>query len=179
MYIALSGRPGSGKTTLAKALEAKGYKLINFTDLLKQRASEALHVSVAEIKENKEKYRAFLQEYATLIGFQTNYEYVYQALGDWFLQGSKEPCVFDNVRTPEQWEVLKGLGFVLVEVWNFKEEYASKGITLSDHPLEKGMNREADIDVLGFLTTGPNIDYIERVGKELWEQRTKSLLTVG
>lgn len=119
-YIALCGPMYAGKTTLARALEAEGYIRIGFTDELKAMAVRSLgaagvRVTVKEMNENKQVYRAFLQCLGTLTDFDTNPKYVQYALLDWWTK-KKPKAVFDNVRFPEQWETLKGYGFELVQI---------------------------------------------------------------
>ena len=115
--IALHGPAGSGKTSVARALQARGYMHINFSDALKEMAVAALkptgtHVTVADMNENKERYRGFLQSLGEVIGYSDDPKYVYFSLLDWF----GEPAVFDNVRTPQQAETLRGVGFAIVKL---------------------------------------------------------------
>lgn len=119
-HIALTGPAYSGKTTLARELEQRGYFLVSYTDLLKfyavrTLASADIRTSVEEIKQNKEKYRPFLQELSVLIHFHDNPMYVHKALSQWYETG-RPPCVFDNVRDVRQAEELQWIGFELVEL---------------------------------------------------------------
>lgn len=118
--IALIGQTYTGKTTLALALKARGYLLVNFTDVLKQELITALavvgkRVTMAELKQDKHKYRKLLQEFGVVIGFDDDPRYVEEALVGWHVLFPDTPVVFDNVRTIEQWSVLKRYGFTLVE----------------------------------------------------------------
>lgn len=118
--IALIGQAYTGKTALAHALRARGYMLVNFTDILKRELVTALaavgkHVTVAEIHRDKHKYRPLLQAFGVVVGFDDDPEYVQAALLEWNDDDVSVPVVFDNVRTVEQWSVLKHYGFTLVE----------------------------------------------------------------
>lgn len=119
-YFALHGPAYAGKTTLAKALEEKGYLLINFTDSLKEIAVRSLHeadhyTSVEEINKDKDKYRAFLIELGHVIGFDSKEMFIDDALLPWESKG-RPSCVFDNVRTLAQAVYLQSRGFKIVEL---------------------------------------------------------------
>lgn len=113
--IALTGDIFSGKTALAEKLrDEHGFYLANFTDLLKDFASDAFqacnrYIPAWEIKNNKVKYRVFLQELAVLIGWnECPEDYISESLSlcKWWPLNSDMPCVFDNVRSPVQAECL-------------------------------------------------------------------------
>ncbi len=115
-WIALHGPIGSGKTTLAKALEETHLR-VNFTDILKENACLALYpyrpTTVGDISRNKEAFRPFLQAFGDIIGFTDEPKYVHQALRDWVALGRPD-CVFDNVRSVAQASVLRAMGFLVV-----------------------------------------------------------------
>lgn len=118
--VALTGPIYSGKTSLAVELEGRGYMRVMFNDLLKAYAATGLSscgvpTSLHDILTNKAKYRAFLQELGDLIGFNNNPEHVHKALFSWVIAG-RPPCVFDNVRTDEQADVVRSLGFQIVRL---------------------------------------------------------------
>lgn len=122
-YIALTGQIASGKTAVAKALEARGYLLVSYTDLLKEYVAEALsavgvNTSLRDILADKERYRALIQEFGTIIGFDEggpNGHYVHQALAAWARMG-RPPAVFDNVRTEAQAAAVEDYGFTVVQL---------------------------------------------------------------
>lgn len=162
--IALCGSIFSGKTTVSRMLEAyHGYTLINYTDYLKKMAATSLSLftptTVDDILNDKEKYRAFLQEFGTLIGFNTEPKYVLDVLP------TVEPVVFDNVRTKEQWLVLKDRGFRLVYLTTplriQRQRADHMGIdryTLEDmkaHSIESGVESFAE-DIWQTYDTGEN-----------------------
>jgi hypothetical protein len=151
--IALSGKPYSGKSRLARALaENYGYYLINYSLYLKKLAFTALlalgvDVPPHKLEEDKAKYREFLRGLGRAIGYDGP-DYVHEVLADWIAEG-KPPAVFDNVRTPEQFEALSKHGFHLVEVdtpYYIRSQRAEKhGVdndsfeALIDNPIEQGM----------------------------------------
>lgn len=119
-YIALTGQIASGKTAVAKALEAQGYLLISYTDLLKEYTVRALagagvHVTLDDILADKERYRGLIQELGTVIGFDEGGKFVNEALAEWVTLG-KPKAVFDNVRTESQAASVEDHGFTLVQL---------------------------------------------------------------
>src|SRR5579859_3385421 len=156
MYLALTGDIYAGKTRLARSLESQGFLFISFTDLLKKYAVKSLTacgipVTLEDVLRDKAVYRPYLQELGSLIGFNDNPKYVREALSAW----DGEKCVFDNVRTPEQWAVLKNFGFTLVEVRvdysTQRERAANLGVTGAalekaiNHPIEGALCGRASI----------------------------------
>ena len=118
--VALNGKPYAGKTALAEALMRRGYMFLPFNDILKDIAVQLLEpyipdLTVAEIKLLKGKYRPFLQELGTLIGFDYDPMFMNIALKPWWEAGMPK-AVLDNVRFPGQFEVLKPYHFKLVQV---------------------------------------------------------------
>ena len=122
--IAVTGPQLAGKTTLARELERRGWRFVDFTGRLKELAAISLSevgptVTRQMIEQDKAKYRRYLQELATLIGYDDNPVYVQDALyavGFLLPRADRARFVFDNVRTMEQWNVLKGYGFTLVRL---------------------------------------------------------------
>lgn len=136
MYIALSGKPGSGKTTLARYLQdVHKVTRINFTDYLKTLAVEALrtsgmsHITRDYIQQHKEQYRPFLRAFSDVIGYTDNPNYVDNALYQWSWEQARSntviPCVFDRVYSPPQWQRLRSFGFVLVNITSSNEDTTS------------------------------------------------------
>lgn len=81
MLIALVGKAYTGKTSIAQELERRGFTLLSFTDHLKALAAYALNsvhtrrddlIGVADILANKPRYRRFIQEFGSLIGYETD-----------------------------------------------------------------------------------------------------------
>src|SRR5258708_7644824 len=104
MLLAVYGGSLSGKTTLCKALAQEGYLHINFTDILKALLAEALTAartptSVEDITTHKEHYRPLLQAFGVVVGFDTDPDYVEEALQPWKRADYYGDVVFDNVRT--------------------------------------------------------------------------------
>ncbi len=53
MIISLSGRKGSGKTTLAQVCEKHGYQILNFGDELKKLTCKMLNITMEYLSDNK------------------------------------------------------------------------------------------------------------------------------
>lgn len=118
MKLALHGARFSGKSTLARALEARGWQWLNYTDLIKEMLCEALAaigitLTVEQIHENKEFYRNLIIEFATVAGFDDGFG-VDRMLAS--IRPDAEGVVFDNVRFLPQWEMLEKEGFTLVRL---------------------------------------------------------------
>lgn len=118
LKLAIHGPLKSGKSSLAQALQDRGFQVLNYTDLLKQYLSEALaaigiQVSVEEMHADKEKYRQLLIEFATVIGFDDGFG-IDRMLSE--IKPDAEGVVLDNVRFQKQYDLLKPEGFVLVRL---------------------------------------------------------------
>ena len=152
--ICLTGPMYSGKTTLSHALEKRGYYIINFSRVLKRYAADALnacgvYTRVDEIEDEKSRYRGFLQHLGTLIGFDADPCYVKIALEPWIKSSVLPPAVFDNVRTPQQFQVLREWGFQLVQLQidGATQEERAQGLgvgvqalrDMHNHPIERGL----------------------------------------
>jgi hypothetical protein len=163
--FALTGGIYSGKTTLARYLqEYHGYYLINFTDVLKRRAVCALTacgvpVTLEDILSKKSLYRGLLQELGGVIGFNDDPRFVDEACEGWVRAGCPDDVVFDNVRTPEQWDILRGIGFTLVEIEISLEEQVQRAecagvsrpalVKVMEHQIEGVLSGLGDITLRG------------------------------
>jgi hypothetical protein len=170
-YIALTGQIASGKTAVAKALEAKGYMLISYTDLLKKYTVKALagagfYITLEGILANKEVYRGLLQELGAVVGFDTGSTFVAEALAEWVSLG-RPPAVFDNVRTDAQADCIADYGFTVVELGahlgtrtariRAAGEEPARVLLRGNHPIERGISEEfVDMAITTDITT-PNI----------------------
>jgi hypothetical protein len=117
----------SGKTTLARQLEQMhGYTLVDYTGHLKEMVARMLTAggvptTRAVIERDKAYYRPLLQMAGTYLGFDQGRP-IEHLLAEACFDPIAMNCsldaniVFDNVRTPEQWAILKALGFQLVRL---------------------------------------------------------------
>jgi hypothetical protein len=116
--IALHGEFLSGKSTLAKRLAYDGFMVVSYTNLLKEYAAKALTAcgiptTLEDILADKERYRPFLIELGTLLGFDQGFGIRDQIIP---LIAGQEFVVFDNVRFPAQMNILAEYGFRLVRI---------------------------------------------------------------
>lgn len=175
--IALTGAPCSGKTTVARELERRGYLFIDFCDIIKVEAARALTAigvptTVEQVRADKDRYRPLLQALSEVIGFNDDPNYVYRALWEYGFAGcAGRLAVFDNVRTPEQFEVLKGSGFHLVRLYAPFETRADRAwekygtepedfLNQGMHPIEKGTGLVPDIEIDGTMPTSMIADFL-------------------
>lgn len=124
--IALSGRPLSGKSTLARFMAEKyDYRHASMSGFLveqytKLRSMAGSPVSTAEVIANKEAYRRDLQnlgdQYSLQdpIGCLRYMQQVLAACGAW--QAEDEPVVLEAIRGEVQASAARALGFVVVEL---------------------------------------------------------------
>lgn len=141
-YIAVHGPIGSGKTTLAQALQAEGFLWVNFTDALKEKACQALYpfrpTTVMEMHARKEAFRPFINAFGDVIDFTNRPEYVHEALKEWYRLGQPD-AVFDNVRSVSQALTVKALGFKVVRLQADLELLQSRRKATAEsrnHPIE-------------------------------------------
>lgn len=145
--IALQGDGGSGKSTLARYMEKHyDWYVMQYSDSLKWALCEALNYFelpddkqfvAADIHANKSKYRKVLQELGTVVGFDEGAG-VEDTIDVWKMcrTSANQPVIFDNVRFPAQFKLLKRHGFVLVELFVDLEERERRaqqaGVKLED-----------------------------------------------
>lgn len=144
--IALTGRIATGKTAVAQELLTRGYLLVSLTDLLKEIVAHALSsVSVPttlnDILADKERYRALIQEFGTVIGFDQGGVFLSSALEVWRESGWRN-CVIDNVRTDEQAEQAARAGFHVVRLVAHREERVRRLLADGKNP-DSVLAREA------------------------------------
>ncbi len=158
MKIALCGIPYAGKTTAARELVVKHrWSMVDYGGLLKIYVADALiaagiETTLQDQYDNKAKYRRLQQVFGDAIGFGTfNAErYIDAAIALYTPKAAPERnMVFDCVRTPEQWTVLKDRGYKVVRLVCSREVQVERAYrhgcspddieaVLSD-PLEQGL----------------------------------------
>lgn len=171
--LALHGPMYSGKTTLSRALVARhGYEWIDYTSELKKMAARSLsavgyETTLEDIQVYKPKYRAYLQELGVLTGFDDG-TIIPDMLAALRADDDSLPAdmVFDNVRTPQQWAMLKLVGFTLVRLQVDTLTQQRRGtVTASGHAIEQPLACEPGEILLN--TAQDTHDIIYHLGMEL------------
>ena len=152
--IAIQGDIATGKSTLTQYMQSQyDWYAIEYADSLKWALCAAMNFfkeetgteyDVDDILDDKNTYRRVLQELGTTIGFDRGVG-VKRALDNWKLYrfSPNQPTIFDNVRFPAQFEMLKREGFILVElaldenVWVRRVREAGYSTSVFDHTAEK------------------------------------------
>lgn len=151
MRLALVGAMYSGKTRLANYMrDEHGVTVLSYTDSLKVKLVDALNaigvrVTLDDVLANKKVYRPLLQELGSFLGYDEGYG-VRKMVEQWQALGSPEPVIFDNVRFPAQWEMLKEYGFVLVgmQVSRGIQVARARGLGVSDEDFAKMASHNAE-----------------------------------
>ena len=114
--IALSGKAGSGKTTLAKRLTAEfGFQRMSFASRLRKELAELLDISEAEFEIDKARWRGLMQEWGAARRYQSEGYWVRRLLLRVPVDRSK--ClVVDDLRYQNEAQTLKRERFVLVRL---------------------------------------------------------------
>lgn len=176
MRIALVGASLSGKSTLADYLrDEHGWTKLDYTGLLKEKAAGALtaaglRTSVADILSDKKRFRPFLNELGTALGFDTGFG-VDVMLSRWAALGMPGPVIWDNVRFEAQAERLRQLGFVMVGLSTARRvcwERAEKlGISYEEFSAQEAWDEEnlpePEIILDGDWSTEKNADILQRL----------------
>jgi hypothetical protein len=176
MRIALVGASLSGKSTLADYLrDEHGWTKLDYTGLLKEKAAAALtaaglKTSIPDILSDKKRFRPFLNELGTALGFDTGFG-VDVMLSRWAALGSPEPVIWDNVRFEAQAERLRQLGFVLVglrvDSLELTKRAKDKGISKAEFERQYAWDRdnlpEPEIILDGEWTVEKNADILQRL----------------
>lgn len=119
IIIGLLGKAGSGKTSIAKYLQAKGYRIISFADPIKELAKEYFGLTAEEVYETKPpQARTILQGIGSLIREQIDENYFIQEAANKIryadLQAQKF-CI-DDIRLAEEAQFIKDAGGIVVKV---------------------------------------------------------------
>lgn len=130
-FALTSTGPMSGKSTLARHLESEyGFMRADHSRTLVAAFVEDWNdskplsgpITVEEVYRDKETWRPLLQEFGYLIGFNAPEKARYwmeRTLHDWYREksiGRERDVVFDSFRGETQAEVMRGLGFELVQI---------------------------------------------------------------
>lgn len=118
--------PLSGKTTLAKHLEQKYGFIVASHSLSVVRSyvqewnshNDTPPLTIEQVYKNKERHRRALQQHGDKVGFNDPKKALYwieQTLSEW-MQYPDSDVVFDSIRGDRQAEVIRKLGFTLVEL---------------------------------------------------------------
>lgn len=152
-----SSGPLSGKSTLAKYLENEhGFYIVDHSSTLVKSYVEAwnqtfsemgLPITVEDVYRNKEVHRQALQEHGDNIGFNGRrmFEWVGTTVGD----GGGRNIVFDSFRGEAQAQVLRDLGFMLVQLKITEDVRRERAETMGKDydKIVESMNKRPDLEL--------------------------------
>lgn len=148
MIIGLAGRAGSGKTTLAKALEARGFKIISFADPLYEAVSAIVGLPVAALQQREVKEttlpwlgkspRHLLQTLGTEWGRESISQTIWIDIAFHRAQ-HYENVVIPDVRFDNEARSIRGNGG---SVWRLmRDDYRPLGGDAAGHSSEAGVSQ--------------------------------------
>lgn len=118
IIIGLLGRAGSGKTSVAKHLQAKGFRRISFADPIKELAKDYFNLTDEEIETKPPHARAILQGIGSLIRQEIDENFFIQEAANKIRYSDLQAQQFciDDVRLPAEAQFIKDLGGIVVKV---------------------------------------------------------------
>lgn len=139
-YYAISGKIGSGKTSIAQLLMLEhGFEKVALADMIKEAVAKALEVPLEVVYSEKTMFRQVLQGagQAARAYHGDNYWTDQVILRVWALrQYGHERIVLDDLRFPHEAERLRAEGFTLVRLENDPQAHqrycSEKGYTHRD-----------------------------------------------
>lgn len=139
-YVALTGDIKSGKTTVAEALSRDhGFYLLSYTNVLKAHLAGALTqagmtTTLGDILRHKERYRGLLQEWGAVVGFNHGGKFLSDTLAS--VPDGMPGVVFDCVRTDEQAQLVRAVGFTVVRLHAKRAIRAERILACGDDPAQ-------------------------------------------
>jgi hypothetical protein len=139
MIIAIGGKQRSGKTTVVNELMKQVrnpdlWIIISTSDIVMQGVASKYQISINELRANKDKHRAVLQEFS-----DNNPGYVLDEILQLMTLYPDRNFIVDSVRRQKEAETLAGFHatFLLVTAPDaLRRERAGGVLTGSDHPTE-------------------------------------------
>lgn len=122
MYYAISGKLGSGKTSIAQQLvNEHGFEKVAFADMIKEAVSRALEVPLDIVFKEKTVFRQVLQGAGQAARWYHGNTYWTDQVVDKLVELADfghECVVIDDLRFPHEAERLRSKGFILVRLEN-------------------------------------------------------------
>ena len=119
IIIGLLGKAGSGKTSVAKYLQLKGFRIISFAGPIKELAREYFGLTAEEVYETKPPHaRTILQGIGSLIREQIDENYFIQEAANKIRYADLQAQLFciDDVRLMAEAQFIKDLGGIVVKI---------------------------------------------------------------
>ena len=163
MKIALAGQMGSGKSSVAKELEKRGFYLLNYKELIKEEVAKAMAAvgvrvtseeALEKIHTDKEFYRPLLIAWADTTGWSDA-----SRLETFLKELDKENIVLDNVRLLVQAEMVRVNGFIVIKL-----QGGNASDFLHEHDLDQF---NFDAEIAWEDTVEQKVDKIIQVATEL------------
>lgn len=114
--IGLLGKAYSGKTTIAKQLETKGFKRLAFADQLKAFAKEYFHLTDEEIESKPPHVRTILQGLGSLIREQFDPGLFIEEVFNRIKYSGGSLFVIEDIRLEEEASFIKEIGGIVIKV---------------------------------------------------------------
>ena len=119
IIIGLLGKAGSGKTSVAKYLQLKGFRIISFAGPIKELAREYFGLTAEEVYETKPPHaRTILQGIGSLIREQIDENYFIQEAANKIRYADLQAQQFciDDIRLASEAEFIKDLGGIVIKI---------------------------------------------------------------
>lgn len=117
IIIGLLGKAGSGKSTIAKHLQSKGFRIISFADPIKELAREYFSLTTEEVYETKPPHaRTILQGLGSFIREQIDENWIVNEAVMKMKYSENHKFVIDDIRLEEEAKFIKEIGGLVVKI---------------------------------------------------------------